>query len=62
VTRKGGKPARTHWRVEERLGIATGWKFGWIPGVLIQIRVHLAHLGHPVVGDPVYGGRDQKGC
>ena len=25
-----------------------------------QIRVHLAHLGHPVVGDPVYGGRPKK--
>ena len=24
-----------------------------------QIRVHLAHIGHPVFGDPVYGGRDQ---
>ncbi|MDP6698720.1 MAG: pseudouridine synthase, partial [Candidatus Latescibacteria bacterium] len=26
-----------------------------------QIRVHMAHIGHPVFGDPVYGGRDQTG-
>ena len=25
-----------------------------------QIRVHMAHLGHPIVGDPVYGGRGRK--
>jgi len=60
VTRKGGKPARTHWRVEERLGIASRLEVRLDTGRTHQIRVHLAHLGHPVVGDPVYGGRAKK--
>ncbi|HET9326257.1 MAG TPA: RluA family pseudouridine synthase [Candidatus Eisenbacteria bacterium] len=60
VARRGGKPARTHWRVEERYGIATRMEVRLDTGRTHQIRVHLAHLGHPVVGDPVYGGRTKK--
>ena len=60
VARRGGKPARTHWRVEERYGIATRLEVRLDTGRTHQIRVHLAHLGHPVVGDPVYGGRSKK--
>ena len=60
VARKGGKPARTHWRVEERFGLAARLEVRLDTGRTHQIRVHLGHLGHPVVGDPVYGGRAKK--
>ncbi len=60
VVRRGGKPARTRWRVAERLGAATRLELELDTGRTHQIRVHMAHLGHPIVGDPVYGGRGKK--
>jgi 23S rRNA pseudouridine1911/1915/1917 synthase len=60
VARRGGKPARTRWKVEERFGIAAWLEIELDTGRTHQIRVHLAHLGHPIVGDPVYGGRAKK--
>jgi 23S rRNA pseudouridine1911/1915/1917 synthase len=55
-----GKVARTRWKVLERFGLATLVQARLDTGRTHQIRVHLAALRHPVVGDPVYGGRVKK--
>ncbi len=52
---KGGRRAITHWRVQERLGNYTLMQFELETGRTHQIRVHSALIGHPIVGDPVYG-------
>lgn len=60
VVRQGGRPARTNWRVLERFGPATLVEARLETGRTHQIRVHLAAVRHPVLGDPVYGGRARK--
>ncbi|NHC36311.1 RluA family pseudouridine synthase [Scytonema millei] len=52
---KGGRAAITHWQVKERLGNYTLVHFQLETGRTHQIRVHSAHIGHPIVGDPIYG-------
>ncbi|MFE4107928.1 RluA family pseudouridine synthase [Almyronema epifaneia] len=52
---KGGRVAITHWQVYERLGNYTLFQFRLETGRTHQIRVHSAHIGHPIVGDPLYG-------
>ena len=54
---KDGKPAVTHFEVLERLGDITDVKLVLETGRTHQIRVHMAYIGHPVVGDPVYASR-----
>jgi 23S rRNA pseudouridine1911/1915/1917 synthase len=53
----GGRPAVTHYRVLERLPAHTYVAVRLETGRTHQIRVHLAHIGFPIVGDPDYGGR-----
>ena len=52
---KGGREARTNWRVLEELRGATLIECRLTTGRTHQIRVHMASIGHPVLGDPVYG-------
>jgi 23S rRNA pseudouridine1911/1915/1917 synthase len=53
----GGRPARTHYRVVERFRAHTHIEVELETGRTHQIRVHLAHIRAPLLGDPVYGGR-----
>ncbi|SDK80563.1 23S rRNA pseudouridine(1911/1915/1917) synthase RluD [Microbulbifer yueqingensis] len=53
----GGKEAITHYRVEERFRAHTLVRCQLETGRTHQIRVHMAHIRHPLVGDPLYGGR-----
>ncbi len=60
VRREGGREARTAYRVVRRLAGMSVMELDLETGRTHQIRVHLAHIGHPVVGDQVYGGRRER--
>ena len=57
VTDRGGRAAVTHWEVLERFQGFTQVRCRLETGRTLQIRVHMAHLGHPICGDTVYGAR-----
>jgi 23S rRNA pseudouridine1911/1915/1917 synthase len=52
-----GREAVTNWRVIERFSAQVHLEIRIETGRTHQIRVHLAHIGYPVVGDPLYGGK-----
>ena len=54
---EGGKPAVSHYRVLERFRAHTHTRVKLETGRTHQIRVHMAHINFPLVGDPAYGGR-----
>lgn len=58
--RADGKPAVTHYELRERLVNASELMFTLETGRTHQIRVHMAHFGNPVIGDPVYGRNDGR--
>ena len=59
INHKNGKQAVTHYKVLERFGQYTYIQCELETGRTHQIRVHMASIGHPLVGDPVYGPAKQ---
>jgi 23S rRNA pseudouridine1911/1915/1917 synthase len=57
MVRERGREARTHYRVIERFRAHSHVELELETGRTHQIRVHMAHIRAPIVGDPVYGGR-----
>jgi 23S rRNA pseudouridine1911/1915/1917 synthase len=57
AVRRDGRTAITHFRVEERFRAHALLRLQLETGRTHQIRVHLAHIGLPIIGDPLYGGR-----
>lgn len=57
VVQFGGKEATTHYRLLKRFGDHTHIRLALETGRTHQIRVHMAHIGHPLVGDAQYAGR-----
>ena len=58
VLAKGGKDAVTHYQVLKRMRNTTYIECVLETGRTHQIRVHMAHLGHPILGDMVYGSKN----
>lgn len=56
-----GKPAVSHYRVMQRFGEFTSIQVSLETGRTHQIRVHMTHIGHSLVGDPVYGRKPRRG-
>ncbi|MDD3839347.1 MAG: RluA family pseudouridine synthase [Clostridia bacterium] len=60
IATEGGRCAVTHFKVEQRYGNYTLIEARLETGRTHQIRVHMSHIGHPVVGDPVYGPKKNE--
>ena len=60
IDHETGRPSQTHWRVLERLGDRARLDVEPITGRSHQIRLHLATLGHPILGDPLYGDDETR--
>lgn len=56
AVREDGREAVTHYRLRERFRAHTALECRLETGRTHQIRVHMAHLRHPILGDPLYGG------
>ena len=61
VTQKNSRPAVTHWSVLGRYNGFTHVRCQLESGRTHQIRVHMAYIGHPVLGDPLYGPKQDRG-
>jgi 23S rRNA pseudouridine1911/1915/1917 synthase len=61
VVSSGGRHAVTHYRVIERFAYHTHTRVRLETGRTHQIRVHMTHIRHPIVGDVLYGGRVIRG-
>lgn len=59
VNPRHGRVAVTHYEVIESFGLGDFLEIKLETGRTHQIRVHLSHFGHPVIGDPTYGGRSK---
>ncbi len=57
VVRADGRPARTHYRIQQRLAGATLLSVNLETGRTHQIRVHMQQIHYPLIGDPMYGRR-----
>ncbi len=57
AVREDGRESLTHYRIIERFAAHTYVRIKLETGRTHQIRVHMAHIGHPLVGDRTYGGR-----
>jgi 23S rRNA pseudouridine1911/1915/1917 synthase len=57
AVRSDGRPAITHYRIEKRFRQHTLARVRLETGRTHQIRVHMEHIGYPIVGDPLYAGR-----
>jgi len=57
AVRSDGREAVTHYRIEKKFRAHTLSRVRLETGRTHQIRVHFEHIGYPIVGDPVYGGR-----
>ena len=55
-----GRPARTLYEIDEAVGETAVLRCRLVTGRTHQIRVHMAHIGHALVGDPLYSGRQWR--
>ena len=62
VEEDSGRYACTYWKLKERLGNYSLMNFKLDTGRTHQIRVHCAHINHPIVGDPLYGRCKKLPC